>query len=82
MRSETLLQLLSKVLHEKCAELAKDADSRADFQARLAEIALSRQIILELQKALDTTENKLALEWQAVTKKRLVWKLWPRQKLQ
>jgi hypothetical protein len=81
MRSESLCVLLSKVLHEKCHELSQDADSRRDFQARLAEISLSKQIISELEKALDVTENKLALEWQATTKKRLVWKLWTRRKL-
>jgi hypothetical protein len=82
MHSEKLAVLLSKVLHEKCLELSQDANSRQDFQARLSEIALCREIISGLQKALDTTENKLAMEWQASTKKRLVWQLWPRQKLQ
>lgn len=81
MLSEKVLVLLAQTLHEKARELSDDCDSRRDFAARLSEIDLCRKIISDAQKELDTIENKLALEWQRTTKKRLVWKLWTRRKL-
>lgn len=81
MLSEKVFLLLARTLHEKAKELSADVDSRRDFSARLAEIGLCRKIISDAEKQLDTIENKLALEWQRTTKKRLVWQLWSRRKL-
>lgn len=81
MHAEKVLELLARVLHEKCREIAEDSGSRMDFEARLSEIVLCREIIFQVEKSLDVVENKLASEWARSRGKRVVWKLWRRLRL-
>jgi len=81
MQAENLFVLLVKTLAEKSREILAWRGTRANFEARRAEIALARHLISEATKTLDTIEFKLAQEWQKTSGKRLVWSLWRKQRL-
>jgi hypothetical protein len=75
MTSEKAFVLMAKTLLEKALEIEADSGTGMHYQSRKAELERARLLAHECLDLIGRIETKTALEWQAKTGKRIVWRL-------